>query len=153
MQDVDLLPDYPETLGSIVGFQRMSIDTEEDEFVREYVLLAGLIGGACSVIGVDPDPASIGIIIIKTLNDIFPTLFAKICIILLTVIGLVTTAYTWYSAYKKGKIIGFLAVFLAWCAGIIMIKYSTNYAQFGAYLAFASILLGIGAIRLKHYFR
>jgi hypothetical protein len=129
----------------------MAIDAEEDYFVREYVLLAGLIGGACSVIGVDPDPASIGIIIIKTLNAIFPTFFATICIIILTVVGLLTTAYTWYSAYNKGKILGLLAVVLAWSAGVIIIKYPTDYAQFGAYLAFASMLLGIFAIRLKRY--
>jgi hypothetical protein len=122
----------------------MSRKKNVDDFVNKYVLELGFGGGAFSAIGVDPDPTSIGIIFIKTLNNIFPNGYAPNFIIFLTVISIISSVITYIIAYQMGKKLGLLCIFLAWLGGFMIIKYSMNQSimYLGIILVFVGIFLG-----------
>jgi hypothetical protein len=122
----------------------MPINDRKDYFVQKYVMEFGFLGGAFFALGIDPDPTSIGIMIIKTLNASFPNEYAGVFIFILTVIGFLILAYTLREAWLMGGKLGSFCIVLAWIGGLMVIKFSLNTSsiQLGAIMVIAAAFLG-----------
>jgi hypothetical protein len=126
----------------------MSNNEKAEDFVQTFVLGFGFLGGAFLAIGVNPDPASIGIQILTILNSSFPNNNTANFIFILNIVSLIITAITLIVAWQMGRKLGFFCIGLAWVGGFMILKYSINqfYVQLGAILVIISVILGKYAV-------
>lgn len=125
-------------------YKKMTLNQKADYFVETFVLGFGFLGGAFTAAGVNPDPASIGIQILTTMNSVFPNSNTSTWIFYLTVVGLLATALTLIASWQMGRELGLLCIGLAWVGGFILIKYpmNQNFVQIGVFLFIAAAILG-----------
>ena len=126
----------------------MSINEKEDYFVQTFVLGLGFLGGAFCAVGVDPDPASIGIQILTTLNAIYPNSNTSTWVFYLIVASIISTAVTLIAAYQMRGRLGSICIGLAWVGGFVIVKYPTNtaFVQFGVILVIIGVILGRSSV-------
>jgi hypothetical protein len=122
----------------------MTSNDKADYFVTNFVLGVGFLGGAFCAIGIDPDPTSMGIKILTTLNALSPNNSTGNFIFILTTVGLILSAFTLIVAWQMGRKLGFFCICLAWVGGFLIGKFSTNefFIHLGVILVIISFLIG-----------
>ena len=108
--------------------------------VRELVIGFGFVNGVWLAIGISPEDWIYNFLkpYITDLPTILRTIFSIIPIILI-----ILTAFTIFKTYQHGKVMGIIAVFLAFIAGGLIFK---NWI---ATIVLLAIALTLGAISFK----
>jgi len=108
-------------------------------YIWQFVIGFGFLSGIWTAIGIDPEEVILTLLGTVTGSLVSDPTIRQIFIILPTIILLVSV----YSAYKKGKIPGLIAVVVAYLAGLsILVSLQTT-----AILLLAAVVIGFFATR------
>ncbi|MEM4710724.1 MAG: hypothetical protein QXL18_02135 [Candidatus Woesearchaeota archaeon] len=105
------------------------------KLIKNLVIGFGFLNGVWLSIGINPEDELISIIM-PFLSELHPLL--KLLFIILPTFFTLTTIYTLYKIYKKGGILGYISVFIAFISGAIILY---NY-KISILLLIISIFLG-----------
>jgi hypothetical protein len=88
-----------------------------EKFIWQFVIGLGFLSGIWTAIGIDPEEVLLNALGTAT-STLYPDPALKALFLILPVILLLVSVW---GAYKKGRIPGLAAVFIAYCAGLSLL--------------------------------